>query len=321
MAQMAMTAMVPAPVAAAAIASNGATTAAPHGEGRFCLVTRRATFCASHRYWLPELSAAENQARFGRCSRAPGHGHNYELVVTMAGHLDANGMVLNLSEVKHHLRRQVTDPLDFSFLNTTWPELTSRLPCTEWLCHCIWQRLQPHLPVVGIRLYEHPLLWADYFGQTMDAFLTISSHFAAAHRLARPELSFEDNVAIYGKCARPHGHGHNYHLEVTVQGTMDERTGMVCDLAALEQVVRDVVTEPFDHTFLNKDIPHFATTVPTAENIALHICDLLKQPITRCGAQLHKVRLQESPNNAAEVYTGSPVAYRPVAQAFRALAH
>ena len=312
-----MTAMVAAPVAAAPIAINGTGTAAPHGEGRFCLITRRATFCATHRYWLAELSAGDNEARFGRCSLA--HGHNYELVVTMAGPLDANGMVLNLSEVKHHIRRQVTDPLDFSFLNTTWPELNSRLPCTEWLCHCIWQRLRPNLPVVGIRLYEHPRLWADYFGQTMDAFLTISTHFAAAHRLARPELSHEENVATYGKCARPHGHGHNYHLEVTVQGRMDERTGMLCDLALLEQVVRDVVTEPFDHTFLNKDIPHFAATVPTAENIALHICDLLQQPVARCGAQLHKVRLQESPNNAAEVYAQVPGAY-PAVQALQAVA-
>lgn len=318
---MVMTAMVAVPVSATAIASNGTSngTRAPHGEGRFCLITRRATFCASHRYWLPELSAADNEARFGRCSRFPGHGHNYELVVTMAGPLDVNGMVLNLSEVKHHIRRQVTDPLDFSFLNTTWPDLASKLPCTEWLCHCIWQRLKPNLPVVGIRLYEHPHLWADYFGQTMDAFLTISTHFAAAHRLARHELSPEENVATYGKCARPHGHGHNYHLEVTVQGQMDERTGMLCDLAALEQVVRDVVTEPFDHTFLNKDIPHFATTVPTAENIALHICDLLKQPITHCGGQLHKVRLQESPNNAAEVYAQSLGAHHPAAQALQAL--
>ena len=319
-----MTAMVAAPVAAAAIARNGTRNGtnamAFHGEGRFCLITRRATFCASHRYWLPELSAADNEARFGCCSRAPGHGHNYELVVTMAGPLDANGMVLNLSEVKHHIRRQVTDSLDFSFLNTTWPDLASKLPCTEWLCHCIWQRLQPRLPVVGIRLYEHPRLWADYLGQTMDAFLTISTHFAAAHRLARPELSPEENAATYGKCARPHGHGHNYHLEVTVQGEMDERTGMLCDLAVLQQVVRDVVTEPFDHTFLNKDIPHFATTVPTAENIALHICDLLRQPVSRCGARLHKVRLQESPNNAAEAYAESPVAHHPAAQALQAQA-
>ena len=77
---------------------------------------------------------------------------------------------------------------------------------------------------------------------------------------------------------------------------------MVCDLAALQQLVQDLVVEPFDHTFLNKDIAHFARCVPTAENIALHIADLLNTPIAALGARLHKVRLQESPNNAAEVF-------------------
>jgi 6-pyruvoyltetrahydropterin/6-carboxytetrahydropterin synthase len=140
----------------------------------------------------------------------------------------------------------------------------------------------------------------------MEAFLSIRTHFSAAHRLARPELSQAENEAIYGKCARPHGHGHNYLLDVTVRGPIDPRTGMVCDLAALQQVVEDRVVEPFDHTFLNKDVDHFATCVPTAENIALHIADLLRDPIAAIGARLHRVRLQESPNNAAEVYAEAP---------------
>lgn len=140
----------------------------------------------------------------------------------------------------------------------------------------------------------------------MDAFLTIRSHFAAAHRLARPELSQEENEVIYGKCARPHGHGHNYLVDVTVRGEIDPRTGMVCDLSALQRLVDDLVLEPFDHTFLNNDVPFFAECVPTAENIALHIADRLSSPIKAIGASLHKVRLQESPNNAAEVYAEAP---------------
>ena len=140
----------------------------------------------------------------------------------------------------------------------------------------------------------------------MDAFLTIRTHFAAAHRLARPELSQEENDAIYGKCARPHGHGHNYPVDVTVRGAIDPRTGMVCDLSALQRLVDDLVVEPFDHTFLNKDVPFFAECVPTAENIALHIADRLSTPVKAIGAHLHKIRLQESPNNAAEVYAETP---------------
>jgi 6-pyruvoyltetrahydropterin/6-carboxytetrahydropterin synthase len=286
-----------------------------HGRGRPCVITRRACFSASHLYRLPELSEAENQRRFGPCSLAPGHGHNYELIVAMGGPLDADGMVLNLSEVKHAIRREVIDPLDYRFLNEAWPEFDlrrgeGRLPTTEALALAIRHRLSPHLPLVSLRLYEQPSLWVDVLaGPTpdpMEAFLSIRTHFAAAHRLARPELSQAENEVIYGKCARPHGHGHNYLLDVTVRGSIDPRTGMVCDLALLQKLVEELVVEPFDHTFLNKDVPHFATTVPTAENIALHIADRLRGPIATSGAHLHRVRLQESPNNAAEVFAETP---------------
>ncbi len=282
-----------------------------HGQGRGCVITRRACFCASHRYWLPEMSSDENAACFGLCALSPGHGHNYELIVSMAGELNADGMVLNLSEVKHAIRSEVTEQLDFRFLNDVWPEFDLSnsegcLPTTEALARIIWDRLIPHLPLVAIRLYEHQGLWADYLGDAMDAYLTIRTHFAAAHRLARAELSKEENERIYGKCARPHGHGHNYLLDVTVRGEVNPRTGMVCDLVALQNLVNDLVVEPFDHTFLNKDVPYFASCVPTAENIALHISDCLATPIRAIGAHLHKVRLQESPNNAAEVYAEAP---------------
>ena len=284
---------------------------ARHGQGRSCVITRRACFSASHRYWLPELSADDNAARFGPCSFAPGHGHNYELIVSMSGDLDAHGIVLNLSEVKHAIRAEVTGQLDFRFLNEAWPEFDVSgpegcLPTTEALVRTIWHRLRAHLPITALRLYEQPGLWADYLGDPMDAFLTIRTHFAAAHRLARPELSQEENEQIYGKCARPHGHGHNYLVDITVRGGIDPRTGMVCDLSALQRLVDDLVVEQFDHTFLNKDVPFFAECVPTAENIALHIADRLSTPIRAIGAHLHKVRLQESPNNAAEVYAEVP---------------
>jgi 6-pyruvoyltetrahydropterin/6-carboxytetrahydropterin synthase len=242
----------------------------------------------------------------------------------MGGGLDADGMVLNLSDVKHAIREQVTAQLDFRQLNEAWPEFNverpeGMLPTTEALALAIWRRLASHLPLMGLRLHETDQLWADVLGDSMEAFLTIRTHFAAAHRLARPELSAEENDAIYGKCARPHGHGHNYLLDVTVRGAIDPRTGMVCDLAALQALVDELVVEPFDHTFLNKDVAHFASTVPTAENIALHIADLLSAPIAGIGAALHKVRLQESPNNAAEVFAEVPqLGMKP--QALEALA-
>lgn len=267
-----------------------------------CVINRRAEFSASHRYWLPELSDAENAQQFGQCARFPGHGHNYVLYVAMEGDLDEYGMVLNLSDVKQVIKQEVTSQLNFAYLNDVWSEFQHTLPTTENIARVIWHRLIPHLPVIRIQLFEHPELWAEYEGNGMDAYLTLSTHFSAAHRLALPNLTLEQNTEIYGKCARVNGHGHNYHLEVTVKGEIDPRTGMLVDLGALQTVVDEYVVEPFDHTFLNKDIPYFATVVPTAENIAVHIRDLLQSPIKALGATLHKVKLIESPNNSAEVF-------------------
>ncbi|MEO1341849.1 MAG: 6-carboxytetrahydropterin synthase [Cyanobacteria bacterium J06635_13] len=266
-----------------------------------CIIDRRAQFSASHRYWLPEFDEAENQRLFGACSKVHGHGHNYVLYASLEGELDQYGMVENLSVVKQVIKREVTSQLNYSYLNDTWAEFQETLPTTENISRIIWQRLAPHLPLVNVRLYEHPELWTDYQGNNMEATLTVKTHFSAAHRLAIPSLSFEENQEIYGKCARPNGHGHNYHLEVTVAGEIDSRTGMLVDLGALQSVIDEYVVEPFDHTFLNKDIEYFADVVPTAENIAVRIADLLRSPIKEIGAELDKIRLIESPNNSCEI--------------------
>ncbi|MEQ8961891.1 MAG: 6-carboxytetrahydropterin synthase [Coleofasciculus sp. C2-GNP5-27] len=277
-----------------------------------CIIHRRAQFSASHRYWLPELSEAENQQKFGRGAQFPGHGHNYVLFVSLEGDLDEYGMVQNLSQVKKVIKQEVTSQLDYAYLNHTWLDFQETLPTTENIARVIWQKLSPYLPLVKIQLFEHPELWADYLGNGMEAYLTLSTHFSAAHRLAHPQLSYDQNCEIYGKCARPNGHGHNYHLEVTVKGEIDPRTGMIVDLEALQKVIDDYVVEPFDHTFLNKDIPYFDQVVPTAENIAIYIRQLLQSPIQKVGAKLHKVKLIESPNNSCEVYcTGETSSVEP----------
>ncbi|MEN9219363.1 MAG: 6-carboxytetrahydropterin synthase, partial [Thermostichales cyanobacterium GMQP_bins_62] len=181
------------------------------------------------------------------------------------------------------------------------------LPTTEWLACVIWRRLIPHLPLVSIQVYEDPHLWAEYRGEAMQAYLTIATHFSAAHRLALDHLTLEENTEIYGLCARVNGHGHNYGLEVTVVGEIDPRTGMIVDLAALQGLVEELVVRPFDHTFLNKDIEYFQRVVPTAENIALRIQELLTLPLRQLGVRLHRVVLQESPNNRAEVLGEYPL--------------
>jgi len=125
--------------------------------------------------------------------------------------------------------------------------------------------------------------------------------FSAAHRYHSDQLSDEENRRVFGKCNRPHGHGHNYRLEVTVSGPVDPVTGMVMNLADLDRILKDFVVEPLDHSFLNFDVPHFAEAVPTCENIALWLEARLEAPLSDLAVELRALRLYESDDLYAEV--------------------
>lgn len=120
---------------------------------------------------------------------------------------------------------------------------------------------------------------------------------SASHRLHTDALTAEENRATYGKCNNPQGHGHNYVVEVLVAGTVDAETGMVINLAALDDVVRVQVVERFDHANLNFD-PLFANRVPTTENLTREIFALLKDALP--AGQLERVRVEETENNFFE---------------------
>ena len=135
----------------------------------------------------------------------------------------------------------------------------------------------------------------------MKAHLTRRYIFSASHRLHCDELSEEQNREVYGKCNNPHGHGHNYALEVTVSGQVDAMTGMVCDLAELDETVRRGVLDRFDHANLNL-CPEFAALVPTTEKLIETVFHILKQNFK--AAHLEKVRLEETAMNSFE-YCGN----------------
>jgi 6-pyruvoyltetrahydropterin/6-carboxytetrahydropterin synthase len=120
---------------------------------------------------------------------------------------------------------------------------------------------------------------------------------SASHRLHSDTLLPEQNQAAYGKCNNPHGHGHNYILEVLVGGLADPETGMVINLVDLDEVVRKRVTDRFDHTNLNLD-PLFANQVPTTENLCMAVYGLLKDSIP--AGKLEHVRVEETENNFFE---------------------
>ena len=117
---------------------------------------------------------------------------------------------------------------------------------------------------------------------------------SASHRLHSEALSVDENRTAYGKCNNPHGHGHNYVIEVLVGGPLDPATGMVVDLVALDTVVRTRVLDRFDHTNLNLD-PLFTSLVPTTENLCREVFALLKSGLPT--GELTYVRVEETENN------------------------
>ena len=131
--------------------------------------------------------------------------------------------------------------------------------------------------------------------------LTRRYRFPAAHVLRHPGLSDTDNVRIYGKCANPAGHGHDYGLEITVAGDVDLASGQIVARDQLDALVAERVLDRFGHSLLNED-PAFAERVPTAENIALTAFAELAPAIAavRPGARLVRVRLEETRKNSFE---------------------
>jgi 6-pyruvoyltetrahydropterin/6-carboxytetrahydropterin synthase len=264
---------------------------APRGS---VLVTRSRAFEAAHAY---------RGAAFGR-DRAV-HGHNYVVTVTVAGAIDPRTDVLADLRDIDPVVRQVTDPLDHRRLDVEYAPLGAREPGVEALAVALFGELDPAvrraLPgaaLASVRVAESDDLWADHDGGDLVE-LTRAYSFSAAHRLARPDRSDEENRALYGKCANPHPHGHDYRIEVTVAGRPDAATGLVTDLGMLDRCVAERILERFDHRYLNVEVPPFDRIVPTGERIAERIWELLAD----VTPGLARVVVYETPR-AAFTYRG-----------------
>jgi len=142
----------------------------------------------------------------------------------------------------------------------------------------------------------------------MKARLTRRYRFAAAHRLHAPWLTPAENREIYGKCNNPHGHGHDYVLEVTIYGEVDARTGRVGPVGKLDRLVRERVLAELAHADLSRDVPAFAQQVPTTENLVQEIGRRLREswlPVFGpSGPQLDRIRLHETRRNMIEAEFG-----------------
>jgi 6-pyruvoyltetrahydropterin/6-carboxytetrahydropterin synthase len=265
------------------------------------LLTRRVTFSAAHRYDLPDLSPEENARLYGLCARPHGHGHDYVCEVTVGGEIDPeSGMVLNIADLNRLLQAVVVAPLDGEFLTREHPYLRGRVPTSENLVRLLWERVEAGLAgarMISVRLAENDWLAVECRRTNEGRMVTLTRtyEFAASHRLHSPRLSDAENRRLFGKCNNPHGHGHNYKLEVTVTGPVDERTGLMLDLAELDRVVQEEVLDRYDHRHLNLDAPEFAELNPTSENLVRVIWERLAPKIR--GPRLHRVTVRETERN------------------------
>jgi len=129
-------------------------------------------------------------------------------------------------------------------------------------------------------------------------YLTRREHFCASHRLFNPKFSDQKNLETYGKCASPHGHGHNYELEVTIVGEPDPETGMILDLKKLSEIVEREIIGKVDHRHLNHDVDFLKDVIPTAENLATAFWRILSPKVT--AGKLYSLKVYETPENFAE---------------------
>lgn len=139
---------------------------------------------------------------------------------------------------------------------------------------------------------------------TKIVYLTRRERFNAAHKLWNPAWSERDNLEIFGKCANPNWHGHNYELFVTVKGAPHVETGFCIDLKILSKIIQKRVIDLADHKNLDLDVAFMQGKMSTAENIAIAIWEQLEDEIKHAGCTLHAIKLYETENNIVEYFGG-----------------
>ena len=133
-------------------------------------------------------------------------------------------------------------------------------------------------------------------------YVTRRETFNAAHKLYRTDWNKKKNDEVFGPCANPNWHGHNYTLFVTVKGKVSKDTGFVINLKELSTIIREQIISKVDHKNFNLDVPFMKGILPSAENIAIAFWKILAPKVTKMGGKLHSIKLQETENNYTEYY-------------------
>ena len=244
-------------------------------------------FSAARETMSPRLTATENAQLFGAASSV--HGHNYRARLTFRKE-KANGPVVQQRDVDIFVT-SLRDELDHRHLNEV-AALKERPITTESLAAYVHEKVMASLPVHRVRLHEREDFFAEAWGG-QNIFLGLQTRFSAAHRLHVPSFSDEENVALFGKCDNPRGHGHLYLAEATIGGHYDERSGRLYDFTAFQKALTQAI-EPWKDRHLDLETEDFGKISSTGENIVRALWPKID---SRLNQQLIRLRLWETKNN------------------------
>jgi 6-pyruvoyltetrahydropterin/6-carboxytetrahydropterin synthase len=266
-----------------------------HYNGAMFRLTREVRFAVNS---TPQSLSVKPTNSYGGFPTLRGFGAWMSLQVTVAGPLDAaSSYLVNIKQIDAVVRERVIPLVSdaarlgtgratpeqtvlqaLQLLQSSWPALSTE---------AVVLNLSPFLSISS-RALELPMVR-----------LSQKFEFSATHRLHNPSLSEAENCRVYGKCNNPHGHGHNYEVQVTLRGKPDD-SGVLVDVPQFERIVAGIVIERFDHKNLNVELPEFRELIPTVENIAMTIYRLLKPKFADSRSQLASVTVWETPKTWCE---------------------
>lgn len=249
-------------------------------------------FSAARQTMSPQLTVKENERLFGIASSSHGHGHNYRARLTFRSEADNNtGPLVRYQEIAPCLQ-SLRAELDHKNLNSEVAGLTQRPITTESLARYIHERVSSDLPIHRVQLHERDDFFAEYWSGG-SFFLGMQRPFSAAHRLHTRCFPDAQNLALYGKCNNPRGHGHLYLTEAAIRGNYDERSGTLYSFSSLQSGIEEAL-RPWQNKHLDLETEEFREMPSTGENI---VRALWPKFSSRLNDQLVRLRLWETANN------------------------
>jgi 6-pyruvoyltetrahydropterin/6-carboxytetrahydropterin synthase len=278
-------------------------------------LTREVRFAVNPDAPDPAPSATAGANGYAGVPPLLGFGQFLTLQVTLVGDLDPSSHYLrNIKEIDEAVRRLAVPLLadraraafrheDAAPAGAAPPSPVAALLDAFAALRGAWPGASLDALRLGLSPYLSLAVHDSEFAMPAAAAAVRHSHkfeFSASHRLHNPDFTDEQNRRTFGKCSNPHGHGHNYELQVTLAGPPDAVSGLLIDLPAFERIVAATVIDRFDHRNLNVEVPEFNDLIPSVENIARVIYRLLRPKFADAGAKLASVTVWETPKTWCE---------------------